>query len=317
VLLSLFREACEKRGWITIAVRALQSTFSDTSSEFERLLSMATERAVRQAYGKPAERRTRVAPKFSATGKIPFTGIDLTLDHAFSSADYSLEKAIYSLISATGELGVPVVFIVDEADFVRPRDAELIHLLLLSTQPRDGDYPATLMAAGCSRTIYRDMQGESSDADWTALPHYIERLSDEDSEALLVRTAALAACDWTTVDLRPLLLVCAGIPRRLQSAGSVLMSATRGQVIRQTLVDTTAKRIEAPIRAMPLAFDEIERRAVRILQATMAESAQPLLDDACKAMSASGIAEPLKLIDRLQDVGWLEIDDAERLYGLA
>jgi hypothetical protein len=161
------------------------------------------------------------------------------------------------------------------------------------------------------------MQGESSDADWTALPHYIERLSDEDSEALLVRTAALAACDWTTVDLRPLLLVCAGIPRRLQSAGSVLMSATRGQVIRQTLVDTTAKRIEAPIRAMPLAFDEIERRAVRILQATMAESAQPLLDDACKAMSASGIAEPLKLIDRLQDVGWLEIDDAERLYGLA
>jgi len=74
--------------------------------------------------------------------------------------------------------------------------------------------------------------------------------------------------------------------------------------------------MNAIIRKMPLAFDELERKAVRAIQAAIAGGATPLLDQVCAVMTAAGLVEPLKLIDRLQAIGWLEIDDDQRLHRL-
>jgi hypothetical protein len=300
VMLDELASELNLRGWLGIRLRA-----ASRADAFKSALEQAIEHGLMRAYGKtPNVGRLGKSTHVQATGHIPFTGIDVSIDRDLSRSQ-GLEAALTRLGSAVSELGVPVVLMVDEADYIDRHQAEDLHDILRQFCAYSNDYPTALVVAGASRRLYGVMSGTSTDHEWSSSHQYLRRLSVDEATSLLVDTAAKVGMNWATFDLSPIVMTCAGVPRRLQVAGSQLIKTGVSEASIQGIAKMIAQHQNSLLRSVLSVND---RRGLTVAR-TLCTAAPAHIDELYDQLAEAAISEADDVIDRLASLAAIEIDD--------
>jgi len=309
VLLERYLWACRARGWLVVWIRG--GDFVPRAGADDRFgiqVLNAVNRAIEALDGHRAGRGVGGGTKVGARGRVPMTGVDLEFTHEFGKRGPSLAQAADRLSHVRGDYGVPVVFLVDEADFIGPEEAEILQWLGRSLHwAYDNEYPTTLVAAGTVRTLYRTMRGIATDGDWSGTPHNVKRLNDATARRVLIETAAVGGEDWSAVDWSALVSACAGIPRRLQAAGDMLWSESGP--IDSDSARKAATRISEGVRALLHAANDHEGVILGALSELAEVGSALTLPTVCSALARHGVSDQLHAISRAESLGLLDVED--------
>lgn len=213
IMLRRTASAARQRKWFTVALRLTGN------QPFEHHFLAALDSAYTDATGRPLKPAAQLRSWLKG-GKVkgaPFgVGVEIDLEQPVARELHHLAE---QAIEACARYGVPLVVIVDEADFLTQSQIEFLFAELMApTIERGGQ--AIVHGAGMSDRMLIRGSDQSTFIQHLVRIELVRRLSFKESRELLVRTAALAGHDWETSQLDPIARASAGVPRILQTAGS-------------------------------------------------------------------------------------------------
>jgi hypothetical protein len=298
VLLRLTADDCVKRGWLVVFLTArFGSPLADQFSD-----------AVGVCLRRTGTRLTRAKSNSTmrATGRVPFTGIELQYERSIGSRNSEpVHQATTQLLASQGELGEPILICVDEADLITKDEGDQVLVHLIGTAASE-DAPISIVATSVRDQGLMGLSGYASYGPDLIESEQLRCLTPNQSVDLLVQTAGSAGEDWTQIDLGAVVQASAGIPRRLQIAGQRIWREIADGVSPERAVSEAATALNRQRQAL---LDRLPHHILALYEYIEAEIGDghgylPEIVHKCGALAAD---ERWPAFEQLANLGVLQV----------
>lgn len=249
VLLTSFEERARERDWTTVEAEITKST------EFGARMGQLVRRALfqlapRVRWKERAQRAAAVLKSFQITVTTSGTlsaGLDVDAAEGFADSgelDEDLTDLLLALGEAAGEQSSGVVFLIDEVQFLAPRELEALIAALHKTVQRQ--LPITLVGAGLPQLPRLAGEAKSYAERLFKFPR-IGRLSATEAVEALVDPVERLDVSYEEQAVEAIVDYTEGYPYFLQEYGNVLWDLAESSPITATDVTNARDAVEAKL----------------------------------------------------------------------
>ncbi|WP_102145474.1 AAA family ATPase [Mycobacterium hubeiense] len=183
-------------------------------------LADAVSQAIRERGGRdPLRSAARRQTHWKASGKVPFTPIELGFESNAPEAGGDTFALVKDAIREHLVNATPVVLLIDEADFLTAAEVEDTILDIAHDAALD-DLPFAVVSGGTTQEYLAAMDGVLTSSGALTEAVELKRLTDSEAFQVVTGTAALGGQDWSHSAILPeFISVARGVPRHLQVMG--------------------------------------------------------------------------------------------------